>query len=58
MLQSLVSWLFGLFEQFSLLGTWLTTDLPHIDLAPLELISYAGITFIIGFLIVRLVIGG
>lgn len=47
--------LVNVFAQFT---TWLTTDLPYLNMAPLALFSFTGITLVLGFHIVRLVVGG
>lgn len=56
--RTLFQWLLDLPTAFAQFGEWLITPLPYINMAPLALISVAGITLIIGFLALRLVIGG
>lgn len=48
----------GLVNSFAQSLTWLTTTLPVINLSPLDLLTFNGIVVVIGFLVVRLVIGG
>lgn len=38
-------------------GSWLSTDLPGLGISPLGLFTFGGITVLVGFLVVRLVIG-
>lgn len=58
MVNTLINWLLSLVQEFAKFGTWLTTDLPYINISPLAIFSFTGITLILGFLLVRLVIGG
>ena len=58
MVSTLLNWLFGLIDEFTKFSEWLITDLDHIGFSPLALISFGGLTLIISFLVVRLVIGG
>lgn len=51
-------WLINLPVAFSEFFTWLTTPLDVINLPPLAIFSFAGISVIIGALLVRLFIGG
>lgn len=51
-------WLINLPIAFSEFFTWLTTPLEVINLPPLALFSFAGISIIIGALLVRLFVGG
>lgn len=37
---------------------WLTQPLPYLDMPPLALFSVVGVTALVGFLLVRLVVGG
>ena len=55
---TILEWLFTLIQEMAKFGSWLTTDLPYINLSPLALFSFTGLTILIGFLLVRLVIGG
>lgn len=54
----LINWLLDLIKQFAQFGSWLTEPLPYINLAPLSILGFTGLTIVIGFLIVRLVVGG
>ena len=56
--RTLFQWLLDLPKVFSQFGEWLITPLPYINMAPLAIISVAGITAIIALLALRLVIGG
>ena len=58
MVSTLWTWLSGLLTEFAKFGTWLTQPLPYINLAPIMIFSFTGITIILGFLLVRLVVGG
>lgn len=54
----LFNWLLGLTNNFSQFLTWLTTTLPYLNLSPLDVISFNGLILVIGFLLLRLVVGG
>lgn len=56
--KTIFDWLLNLPSMFAQFGDWLITPLPYINMAPLGLISVAGISAIIGFLALRLIIGG
>lgn len=58
MIDTLIDWLINLPILFAEFGTWLTSDLPYINVSPLAMFSLTGITALVGFLLVRLVIGG
>lgn len=58
MVSTLINWLLSLITEFAKFGSWLTTDLPYINISPLGLFSFTGISLLLGFLLVRLVIGG
>ena len=55
---TILSWLFGLIGEFAKFGSWLTTDLPYIHLPPLAIFGFSGLVAIIGFKLLRLVVGG
>ena len=55
---TLIDWLVGLIREFAKFGTWLTTNLPYLDITPLQLIGFTGLSVVIVFLIARLVVGG
>lgn len=55
---ALWSWVINLPLAFVDFFTWLTEPLPYINIAPLALFSFAGLTILIGILLVRLFIGG
>lgn len=52
------NWLSNLIYEFAKFGSWLTQPLPYINISPLAVFSFTGITAIIVFLLVRLVVGG
>lgn len=54
----LFQWVINLVNVFSQFFNWLNTPLPYVNFSPLMIISFGGITFIIGFLALRLIIGG
>lgn len=55
---TLFNWLLDLIKQFAKFGNWLTEPLPYLNVPPLAVFGFAGIVAIIGFLLLRLVIGG
>jgi len=57
-MQELFDWLLNLPLVFIQFFGWLTTDLPYINMSPLAIFSFGGITILIGILLVRLFIGG
>lgn len=57
-LQFLFDFFLGLINSFATGLTWLTTALPYIGISPLDCLTFTGIEIIIGFLLVRLVVGG
>lgn len=57
-MENLWHWVINLPLVFVEFFSWLTEPLPYIDLPPLALFSFAGITILIGILLVRLFIGG
>lgn len=54
---NLFDWLLNLIQEFAKFGNWLTKDLPYINMPPLAIIGFTGLTAIIVFLLIRLVIG-
>lgn len=58
MVNTLWTWITGLITEFSKLGTYLTWQVPYINMSLLGILSVGGIIAILGFLVVRLVIGG
>lgn len=58
MVNTLWSWLSGLITEFSKLGSYLTWQVPYINMSLLGILSVTGLIIIIGFVAVRLVIGG
>lgn len=58
MASTLWSWVINLPLVFAQFGEWLTTDLPYLNISPLMLFSFAGLTALIIILLVRLVVGG
>jgi len=57
-MENLWHWVINLPLVFTQFFSWLTTDLPYINLSPLALFSFGGLTALIVFLLVRLVVGG
>lgn len=55
---TLWNWLFQLPQQFAQMGSWLTTSLPYIGMSPLALLGVGGLTAVIVFSLIRLVVGG
>ena len=55
--KTMFNWLLNLVYEFAKFGNWLTTDLKYINMSPLALISFTGLTLIITFLALRLFIG-
>ena len=58
MVNELVKWITNLIPEFVKFGAWLTTPLQYVNLSPLALLGFTGLTIIIGYLLARLVIGG
>lgn len=56
--QNLFSWCLDLLNQFSVFLNWLSTPLDVIGISPLMIFTFSGLTLIIGFHVLRLVIGG
>ena len=57
-ISNLFNWLLNLVNVFAQFLTWLTTALPYINLSPLDLFTFNGLTVIIVALLLRLFIGG
>lgn len=57
-MDTLFNFLLGLVNTFAQFTTWLTTDLPVLNMAPLAIFSFTGLTIILGYHVVRLVFGG
>lgn len=57
-MEYLWNWVIQLPTAFVGFFEWLTQPLPYLEMPPLALFSVAGITILIGFLLVRLVVGG
>lgn len=55
---TLFQWLFNLIKEFAKFGNWLTEPLPYLNLPPLAVFGFVGFTALIGFLLLRLVVGG
>lgn len=58
MVTQLINWLLNLIREFAKFGQWLVTPLPYINIGPLALFSFAGLTALVVILLVRLVVGG
>lgn len=58
MFETLGSWLVELPQLFAKFGEWLTDPLPYINVSPLAVFSVAGVSVLLGFKLVRLVVGG
>lgn len=50
-------WVLQLPRGFAAFGTWLVTPLDYINVAPLALFGVGAIALIVGFKVVRLVVG-
>lgn len=57
-IENLWQWVVNLPLQFLQFFAWLTEPLPYLDISPLGLISFAGLTALIVVLLIRLVVGG
>lgn len=57
-MEYLWKWVVELPLTFSGFFEWLTQPLPYLEIPPLALFSVAGVTILVGFLLVRLVVGG
>lgn len=57
-METLWNWLINLPLVFVEFFKWLTEPLPYINISPLMLFSFVGLTILIGLLLVRLVVGG
>ena len=57
-METLWNWVINLPLVFVEFFKWLTTDLPYLNMTPLALFTFGGLTILIGFLLVRLVVGG
>lgn len=57
-MDSLWNWLINLPLEFAKFGAWLTEDLPYINMSPLVVFSFTGLTVLVVILLVRLVVGG
>lgn len=55
---TLFDWLLSLIYEMSYFSTWLTSQLPLINISPLALFGYTGITLLISWHLTRLIIGG
>lgn len=58
MTNNLWNWLTSLITEFAKFGEWLINPLPYINISPLMLFSFTGLTALIALLLVRLVLGG
>ena len=56
--QTLFNWLLNLITEFGKFGNWLTTPLEYINLPPLAIFGFSGLTLLIGIHLIRLFIGG
>lgn len=57
-MENLWNWLINLPLVFVEFYKWLTTELPYINVSPLTLFTFGGLTALIVLLLVRLVVGG
>ena len=57
-MQNLWNWVINLPLVFTDFYSWLTADLPYINISPLALFSFGGLTALVILLLIRLVIGG
>lgn len=55
---NLWNWLINLPLVFVEFYEWITTDLPYLNVSPLTLFTFGGLTALIVLLLVRLVVGG
>ena len=58
MTNTLIEWLINLIYEFMQFGSWLVTPLPYVNMTPLAMFGFAGLTAIIVILLVRLFVGG
>ena len=49
---------YQLIKEFASFGEFLTTKLPYINITPLAIFSVTGISAILVFVVMRLVVGG
>ena len=50
----LFSWLFDVLRSLADVGQWLISPLPYINMAPLMLLTLAGVTTLLGIHLVKL----
>lgn len=55
---TLWNWLFEITTGFAQIGSWLTTDLPIVNMSPLALLGVGGLTAVVIASLVRLFVGG
>lgn len=58
MTATLFNWLLNLTNVFAQFATWLTAPLPYLNMSPLDVISFNGLVLVLGFVVLRLVVGG
>ena len=54
----LFNWLLEVTQDLATLGTWLTTPLPYINASPLAMFTPPVLTALIGWHLLRLIVGG
>lgn len=57
-MEGLIEWVVKIPLAFVDFFEWLTQPLPYIEIAPLALFTFGGLTVLITLLLVRLVVGG
>lgn len=55
---NLINFLLNFIKELAKFGGWLLEPLPYLNISPIMLFSFSGLTLLIGFLLVRLVVGG
>lgn len=54
----LFNWILDVVNEIAKFGTWLLQPLPTLNMSPLSLFTFTGVGILLGFHLIRLVIGG
>lgn len=58
MTQNIFNWVLSIPSILADFGNWLFTDLPYINISPIAIFTVAGVALLLGFHLLRLVVGG
>lgn len=55
-METMLNWLLNLPKDFANAGSWLTTEIEGLGIAPLALLGLGGLAVLIGWKVIRLIV--